>query len=63
MRCAPKLAMTVDVGKPTCSQSFAYLESSLVSDVWLGMRSWESSSSSEMLLGLSVLGGSQEESV
>ena len=63
MRCALKLAMMGDAGKPTCSQGFSYLESSLVSDVWLGARSWESSSSSEMLLGLSVLGGSQEESV
>ena len=63
MRCAPKLALTADVGKPTCSQGLAYLESSLVSDVWLGVRSWKSGSSSEMLLGLSVLGGSNEKSV
>jgi hypothetical protein len=32
-------------------------------DVRLGVRSWESMSSSEVLLGLSVLGSSEEEGV
>ena len=52
------------VEKVNCSQWFAFLElSSLMSNVWLGAGAWQTGSSSEMLLGLSVLGGSQEKSV
>ena len=36
---------------------------SLVADVWLGVGSWETWGSAEMLLGFSILGSSKEESV
>ena len=35
----------------------------VASDVWLGVGAWDSWSSTEMSLGFSVLGGSEEEGV
>jgi len=47
-----------------CSELLCSLEfSAVVSDVWLGVRAWDSAWSAEVSLGLSVLGCSQEESV
>lgn len=47
-----------------CSELLCSLEfSAVMSDVWLGVRAWNSAWSTEVLLGFSVLGGSQEESV
>lgn len=46
------------------SDSVASLEVvSLGSDVWLGTGTWETCSSTEMLLGFSVLGSSKKKSV
>ena len=56
--------LAVNVENADCSQWFASLElSSLMSNVRLGARSWKTGGSSEMLLGLSILVGSQEKSV
>ena len=48
-----------------CSESLGSLLEVLAlgSDVWLGVGSWDSWSWTEVSLGLSVLGGSEEESI
>ena len=47
-----------------CSDALGLLElSSLGSDVWLGVGVWDTWGGTEMLLGLSILGSSQEESI
>lgn len=47
-----------------CSELLCSLEfSAVVSNVWLGVGAWDTAWSTEMPLGLSVLGCSQEESV
>ena len=58
--------MTKNVGKKTARSEGvgAFFElSALGSDVWLGVRSWKTWSSTEVLLGFSILGGSEQNSV